>query len=252
MKPLALSFAFSALLATSALAEPLGITGGEFRLGTVNYQDGGGPNLSFGLALVDVAITENHGAQADVLYEDGPGGGIGRLGGHVYMNPTGEHKFGLFGMLADVDGRSLTYAAFGAESMFALTDQTTLELRGGIGAANARDLDFIFAGAGLAHALSDTTVLTAGLDLAEFDERDFRAIGYEARVGLDYQSQTNGFGAFVEVAYSGLEGRDSAPAQTDLRLGMTWRFGGTGGVSPETRLFRTPDPVAQLVRRGFF
>ena len=96
-----------------AIAEsPLGITGAEFRLGAV-AQDTGAAQASLGgiqsfdaidpvlgFAAVNVAVTDAHGFQGDVLLEDGPGGAIGRLGAHVFMTPQSGQKYGLFAILS--------------------------------------------------------------------------------------------------------------------------------------------------------
>ncbi len=87
------------------------------------------------------------------------------------MTPNSAQKYGIFGMLADVDGEAVTYAAVGVEGILALGTRTSIELRGGIGAASAAGLDFIFVGARLLHqTLGGSTLIYAGYDLTEFDE----------------------------------------------------------------------------------
>ena len=61
----------------------LGIIGADLRLGYSNQMIEGG----FVSGTVDVAITDHHGAQFDLQYEERSNGGIGRLGTVIYMTP---------------------------------------------------------------------------------------------------------------------------------------------------------------------
>lgn len=260
------TFLVFVISATQAVAEmPLGIQGAEFRLGAVQQDDGAaqgslgpvkfpgnGPDITLGFAAVTVAITPYHGFQGDAVIEHGPDGAIGRIGGHLFMSPRDSQKFGLFGMLADVDGEDVTYAAAGVEGIIQLGPDLSLEARGGIGAANQQGLDFLFAGVRLSQDVMDgAATIYAGYDIAEFDEPAFSALGHEFSVGADVQLSNN-TGAFVEVVSSRLTGASAAPAETIVRAGITVRLGRIGGSQPRLRKFNTADPVAQLVRRGFF
>jgi hypothetical protein len=257
-------FVFLVLSGAASADTPLGITGAEFRLGFAGPDRGAamaslGPiknsgddlDVALGFAAVNVALTPYHGAQGDAVFAQTPDGAIGRLGGHLFMTPTEGHKYGLFVSLADVDGEAVTYGTFGAEGILALSPQTSVELRGGIGAASVDGLDYLFAGARIVHAFDEVTVY-AGYDLAEFDELSFSAIGHDMVAGVEINAVGSGLKIFTEIARARLTGTDAAPDETNFRAGITIRFGRIGGATPLTRPFHTGDPVAQLVRRGFF
>ena len=158
-----------ACFAMPALAQSsLGITGAELSFGAV--QDESGATRMDGRAVVDVAITDVHGFQGDLGFADTEAGGVGTVAAHLYMAPREGQKYGLFAQLSDVDGRSMTYGAIGAEGMLSITPETLVEGRAGIGAANDGGLDFMFASLGLAHSYSSALEISATLDLAEFDE----------------------------------------------------------------------------------
>lgn len=228
----------------------LGITGAAFSLGTT--EDEGGDARVEGAASVDVAITQVHGFQGDLRFADTAGGGIGSLAAHVYMAPGSGRKYGLFAALNDVDGRSLMWGAFGAEAMLPVSDDTMIELRAGIGAADSGGLDFVFAGASIAHALSPAVEIDVSLDLADFDEAAFRATSYDAAITLRYSPEGAPWGAYARLSQGGLEGRDGAGAETRIGLGLTLDLGTAGGTDPRTRHFGATDPVAPLVRRGLW
>ena len=168
------------------------------------------------------------------------------------MSPRDDQKYGVFATLADVDGESVTYGTLGVESIIALTDRTSLEMRGGIGAATAMELDYIFAGARIAHEnAAGTLTIHAGYDLAEFDEAGFQALGHEIYAGADFQIARNVSG-YVEVRNSRLTGTSAAPDEFTVRAGVTIQFGKFGGSNVKTQPFHTADPIAQFVRRGYF
>jgi len=247
------------LIGLPALAEPLGITAAEFRLGashpdTSREQALGpvatdsAPDLFLGVAAVNVAITEAHGLQLDATLEDAPGGAVGRLGAHLFMTPQDAHKYGLFATLSDLDDTEATWGSLGIEGILALSPRASAELRGGIGYGTA-GLDWIFASAALAREIGAGTV-RAAIDVTEFDEIGLSAIATETRLGVE-APLTPRLAAFGDVVYARLDGANVAP-ETILRGGFTLRFGTLGGVSPRTQLFATPDPVALLARRGWF
>ena len=153
----------------------LGITGASFSLGA--SEDELGMSRVEGAASVDVAITEYHGFQGDLRFSDTVSGGVGTVGGHLYMSPREGQKYGLYALLSDVDGRALTWGVFGAEGIIALNETTTLEFQGGLGAADD-GLDFINASAAAAFEVTPALELELALDVADFDES-------EERIGID-------------------------------------------------------------------
>ena len=229
----------------------LGITGAAFSLGATE-DEGGQRRVEGAAAVVDVAVTSVHGFQGDLSFADTVGGGIGTVGAHLYMAPVVGQKYGLFATLSDVDGRALLWGTVGAEGMLSMGQNTVAEIRGGFGYADENGLDFIFGGLGIAHAFSPALTVEAALDLADFDEVEFRATAYDLSIQTDFSPEGSPWGAYASVTYSGLAGRDDADGEVRLGLGLSLSLGNVGGANTDTRLFRSPDPVAPLVRRGIY
>lgn len=243
-----LLFVFLTSLSFPAFAQSsLGISGIELSLGAV--EDETGDFRGDARAVVDVAVTSVHGFQGDLAYSDTMTGGIGTVAAHLYMSPKPGQKYGLFAALSDVDGRSMIYGSLGAEGMLSLGSRTSIEGRAGIGWADADGMDYIFAGAALAHQLTPAITLEGSLDAADFDEAAFSATAYDLGLKATYSPVGSPWGAYVSVTQSALNGHDDA---TRVGLGLTITLGNTGGTDPHTRPFRTPDPVASLVRRGLW
>ena len=228
----------------------LGITGATLEV-TSTEDEAGQLRTSFATS-VDVRITECHGLQGDLRFGETRGGTIGHLGGHLYLAPQPGQKYGLFLSLSDVDGRSMAWVNAGAEAMFSLGENTTIEGRLGLGRADSGSLDYIFGGVSLAHALSPSFEVEAALDVADFDEAAFRATSVDASLTARYSPQGSPWGVYASVTQSELVGRDGGISDTRFGLGMTFNFGQTGGVRPTTRMFRSQDPVSGLVRRGIW
>lgn len=243
-----LLFVFLMSLSFPAFAQSsLGISGIELSLGAV--EDEAGDFRGDARAVVDVAVTGVHGFQGDLAYSDTATGGVGTVAAHLYMTPKPGQKYGLFAALSDVDGRSMIYGSLGAEGMLSLGARTSIEGRAGMGWADADGMDYIFAGAALAHQLTPAITLEGSLDAADFDEAAFSATAYDLGLKATYSPVGSPWGAYVSVTQSGLSGHDDA---TRVGLGLTITLGSTGGTDPHTRPFRTPDPVASLVRRGLW
>lgn len=228
----------------------LGIQGADLQFGA-SQDEAGKVQLDSSLRL-DVAITDAHGLQGDVTFEDTDNGLIGGLGAHLYMTPVEHHKYGLFASLSDVDGRSMSWISLGAEAMIAAGEDLVFEGRAGIGFSDVQGLDYIFADGGFALALSDNLTVESHLTVAEFEEANFQAISYDTGTSLHYTASGSPWGAYASLNYSGLTGRDSRSGELRLGLGVSMSFGQIGGASPATRPFRIIDPVAPLVRRGLW
>ncbi len=239
------SFSFPAYAQSS-----LGITGAAFSMGMV--EDEGGEKRGDASGSVSVAITDYHGFQGDLQFSETVSGTIGTIAAHLYMTPQEGQKYGLFAALSDVDGRSMLYGSFGAEGMLSLGERTSVEARGGLGWADVDGLDYIFGGLSVAQSLSPAVELEVSMDVADFDEAGFSATSYDAGLTARYSPVGSPWGAYASVNYSGLTGDDSASGETRLGLGLTLTLGTAGGIDPHTRPFRTPDPVAPLVRRGLW
>lgn len=247
---MAACIAATLLPATSAIAQSsIGMKGASFSFAGVALDNS---DTSYeGDVMLDIAVTEYHGLQGDLSFYDTDSGMVGRIGGHAYLEPGEGRKYGLFGTYGDLDGASYSYIQAGIEGMWSLGERTTLEARAGMGMAEG-DLDYIFGGAAIHYAATGNLTVSAGVDVAEFDEAAFSAIGYNTFVAVEYDMPNMPVVAFGEVRQDMLEGSSGAPAETTAVLGIKIRFGNSGGINPNTRPFRTSDPMAQLVRRGLF
>lgn len=244
--------AASLVFATTAAdaQSSLGIHAGGLTLGvTATDSD------SFALASgwLDVAITGAHGLQFGVTLENTPAGALGSLDAHLYLAPQDTAKYGFFVVASDLDGGDFTMGLLGAEGLLALGPRTTAEIRGGIGIAKrltAPDsLDFIFAGGAVTREVSPALRLGLAVELAEYDEAALSAVGYTITAEADWRRPGSPLALTAALGVSGLEGRDGAPAESFVRLGLSYSFGaGTGTHRP----FRRPDPYAPLALRGMF
>ena len=209
----------------------IGVKGASFSFAGVQFD---GSDASFeGEALLDVAITQYHGFQGELSFADTDAGLIGRVGGHLYLEPGAGRKYGFFATYADLDNASVSYLQAGIEGMWSLGERAAFEARAGAGMGTG-DLDYIFAGAGVHYALSDTVALSAGVDVAEFDEAGFSAIGFNTHVGIEYDMPSSPIVIFGEVRQDALTGSDGGPSQTSAVLGLRIRLGNSGGISRST------------------
>jgi len=244
------TFTSLALLTTLAAApvaaeSNLGIIGAELRLGYSDHALEGG----YVGGTVDVAITDHHGAQFDLQYEERSTGGIGRLGTVLYMTPREGQKYGLSLMVADKNDASSTYGQLGAVGMFQIGEDFNVEARAGAGISADNDLDWITVGTGIHWQASDSTRLYGQYDIAEFDEADFSAIAHEVTFGVQTRVKNSPASLFAEVSHDWLSGSNSADGDTTLRAGVSISLGRTGNNQPT---FRVADPMRQILRRGLY
>ena len=225
----------------------LGISGVELSGGVV--EDEAGDYRGEGRAVVDVAVTQFHGFQGDLAFSDAAEGWIGTVAAHAYMTPKEGQKYGLFAALSDVDGRAMLYGSLGAEGMLSLGENTTIEGRAGMGWADSDGLDYIFGGLAIAHQVTPAVELELSFDVADFDEVALNATAYDTALKATYSPDGSPWGAYASVTQSSLTGFEDA---TRVGLGLTITLGTSGGTNPHTRPFRTPNPLAQLVRRGLW
>lgn len=238
--------ALAAVTALPAHADSgLGIIGGSLRLGFSDQELEGG----YVGATVDVAITDHHGLQLDLQYEERTNGGIGRLGTVLYMTPREGQKYGLTLMVADKNDASATYGQIGAAGMFTIAQDVNVELRASAGISSDSDLDWITAGGGVHWQVTEATRLFAQYDITEFDEETFGAIAHEATFGVQTRLGNSPASLFAEVSRDWLSGRNSADGSTTLRAGVSIALGRTGNTQPS---FKVSDPMRQLLRRDLF
>ena len=228
----------------------LGIQGLDLRFGMSQDEDG---TAQIDVqSRLDVAITEVHGFQGDVVFSETENGLIGHLGAHLYMTPRTGQKYGAFASLSDVDGRMMTWGSIGVEGMLALSDATMIEARAGMGISDVDSLDYIFGDVSIALALFDYIDVEAAITFAEVDEAAFRAMSHDISLTARYSLDGAPWGAFASVTQSGLSGRDGQPSETRFGFGVSLSFSQSGGVAPQTRPYRSVDPVAPLVRRDLW
>lgn len=238
--------------ATAASSEPnLGIQAGGYGFGSLKPQSD--QTLAFGEGWLDVAITDVHGLQLGLSLEDTKSGVIGTFDGHLYMAPQDTAKYGLFLVVTDLNDAHFTLAAAGAEAMISLSNKTTLDMHAGIGIAKRtsapESLDFIFLGGGLTHEIGSELTIGMNFDVAEYDETALRAYGYTAMAQAEYSPNGGPIALTAGLGVSGLEGRNGAPAETVLKLGLSYSFGETKGTN---RPFRRANPYGPLSLRANF
>ena len=241
----------SAILAGPVSAQSsLGIKGSELAFGF--QQDEAGSAQTQSTFSVDVAVTDVHGLQGDIAFEDTEYGLIGSVGAHLYMTPREGQRYGLFAALSDVDGRSMTWASVGAEGMLSLSETTVVEGRLGMGVSDVDGLDYVFAGGSISREFSPSLEIEGTFDIAEFEEASFQAVSYDLGVQASYSPTGAPWGAYARLTQSGLHGSDGEPGELRIGIGVTINIGATGGVDPYSRPFRQADPVSPLVRRNLW
>lgn len=251
MSRLSLCAALMCFVTSTASAQSsLGMTGIEASVGGISHAQGGASFVA-GLNL-DVAVTQHHGLQGDLAWVETPGGAVGRVAGHLYMTPMAGQRYGVFAVVGDVNDRALTYGAAGIEGMFELTDRTALGGYAGAGMGSDDGLDVIFAGLEATHVFTDSFRADAGLQITEYDEMDFQAIGTETQLNLRYAPVGQPMALTAGLSHDILFGRDGQPGQTRAQISLSWSLGGINTSEPTTRPFRTPDPILPLIRRGLY
>ena len=221
----------------------LGFTAAEFDLGMTDSDD------LMASAMVDIAITQYHGAQFNVGLSEQTNGAIASVAGHLYMTPQDGHKYGLSLLFSDVDNASISYAQIGAAGMVDLNDVMVLEVSGAMGMVMDNDLDWITTGAGLHWQARDDLRVYGAYNITEFDEAGFYALAQDATVGARYLPNQGAFGVYAEASHDWLSGDNSAAGETTLELGITLSLGATGGDKPAFTVF---DPIRQIQRRGLY
>lgn len=228
----------------------LGLSTAEIGLGS---QNGDGEDSLAGSVAGNFRITPSHGLQLGLGLADDPQGVVGQIDLSLYLLPATSAKYGFVFSLADADGREATIVYAGVAGMFQLGASTFVSGQAVLGYARPGSIDFIAMTGGLEQALSEATSVFATLDLAEFDEASLRTTAYTGRIGVSFQPADSPWVLTAAVALDGLSDW-GASDETRVELGVTWRFGHTGGARRpvEERLFRSWQPFAPLLRRGEF
>lgn len=201
----------------------------------------------------DYRLAPAIGLQFGLAAADRPGGWIGQVEGHLYLQPRDDRKYGFFLTLADIDGRDATLATGGAEALWAPQPGIVLGAAAGAGIGTG-GMDFIFARGSASRAIGDDVTIFAEIGLAAFDESTFSATGIQGTTGMRYAIPDTGFELSLALAGDRLAGRDSSPAETWVELGLIWQFGADRGARKglNSRAFNSVQPVDPLIRRGLF
>lgn len=245
-----------AAAAVVALSSPVSADSLGFRFADISFgaTQRGDDLTAQSQGILDFAITDVHGVQLDLAVVGYPGEFLGQLDAHLYMMPTDIAKYGLFGSLADMNGREATIAMVGIEAIFALSGQTEVHGRAGLGMAMPGNMDFITASLGASHAFTTQLAVFGDLTVTEIDEASLRAVATSARLGARYQPDGKAWEVSASLVRDGLSGRDAAPFETRAELGITLHLGAWGGAerSLASRAFTNPQPFDPLLRRGMF
>lgn len=251
MRHLSLAAAALVMALPASAQSSLGLSRLEAEIG---ISGDGSQDLAEARISGDFRITGAHGLQIDLSAFDYPGGYLGQIDGHLYLQPGNRSKYGLFGSLADVDGREATIAFAGAEGLFALTGRTTLETRAGIGYARPGALDFVAAEARLSQAVTGALSVHVAAQVAEIQEQSLDTRAWGAEIGLTWHPAEGPLAITAAAGTTGLDGRDSVPADGYIRLGVSWSFGGGSDARRPVAEhgFTSPRPFDPLLRRGRF
>ncbi|MEM9269769.1 MAG: hypothetical protein AAGA78_12615, partial [Pseudomonadota bacterium] len=199
-------------------------------------------------ARADFATSAYHGVQIDLSYGAYEAGDLGHLGGHLYMVPSEDWKYGVFASFADFNEVETNNATFGFEAIYRASDRLAVEARFGLGIANPGNLDYIFADGALHYELTDQFSLSGDLSLTEIDELSMSGIAYETGASLTYRPQGKPLFVTARLGLAGMQGDttiDPTP-KASLTAGIT--FGGVpkDRTAPRNRLFKRHDPLSVL------
>ncbi len=247
--------AIAALLATvlvlpaeraAAQSLDIGLNFAEF-VAVQHFAQGGEATTALTLTG-DFRVGPGLGVQLDLGGESFRGDFIGQADLHLYIAPNETLKYGVYASLADANDRELTMGEVGVEVIAEIGGGLTLEGSAGIGMIHSlgnANIDYVTVTGGILKPLSERTSIYGQLTLAVFEESAFSANSYDLVVGVKHDIGQGRVSINAVIGVSGLEGRDSAPAETVANLGVTWRFGGLTGqdVGAEDRAFQTRRPV---------
>ncbi|NNF25573.1 MAG: hypothetical protein HKN63_12340 [Rhodobacteraceae bacterium] len=205
-----------------------------------------------GTVTLDTAVTAAHGVQLDASLMNNVPGTIGVLGFHGYLTPRSDRRYGIFLRAADVDGRGIAWGSLGVEGVRSFAGGGDISARAALGLASVGGLDYLTAGIGGTRPLSRALEASLSLDLTEYDEAAFRAIGSDLSLGLRYAAPGSAFGVHARLQHNRLWGRNAAAGRTTVFLGGEWRYGADPRLNARSRPFRDHDAVAPLLRRGIY
>ncbi len=193
----------------------------------------------------DFRISEHHGVQFDLAYTGYNAGDLGHLGGHIYMVPQEDWKYGVFGSFSDFNDYEGNTVALGFEALHQVSDTIAIEGRFGLGMANPDNMDFIFASGATHWNASDNLQMSVGLSVTDIDELAFQGLTYDLGLTATWHLGAAPLAVTAGVGIMGVRGRDQVDPEPVLSLGLSYQFGDVPGKRAEVRnrMFTRHDPL---------
>jgi hypothetical protein len=135
-------------------------------------------------------ITGQHGLQLDFSVGQAEEAWRARVGGHLYLMPGKDRRYGLFIAFSDMNDAPIWAIEGGIEGVWSL-GASTMGLRAGAGLARPGALDYLFAGASWRQQLTETYSVKAEASVQEFDEANLSAIGAQAEISVTYRPRNS-------------------------------------------------------------
>ncbi|MEO1550508.1 MAG: hypothetical protein AAFR93_08750 [Pseudomonadota bacterium] len=249
LKTLAFTLTVTTLASTAFGQSGLGMTQAELTLSGFHLDTETGTSTGQEAALrADFATSDHHGVQVDFAYGSYAAGDLGHLGGHLYMVPSEDWKYGVFASFADFNEVETNNVTFGFEAIYRASDRLAVEGRFGLGIANPGNLDYVFADGALHYELSDQLSLSGDLSLTEVDELSMSGFAYEVGASLTYRPQNRPFFVTARLGMAGMEGETTLSPAPKASLTAGFTFGGVpkDRSAPRNRLFKRHDPLSVL------
>jgi hypothetical protein len=245
--------ALAALCLAPAAAEAQSSLG--FNLGEASVVARSGDAARGDLRLTgDWRVGPAQGVQLDLTLQDHTGGYLGQVDGHLYLSTGDDRKYGVFLSLADVSNREATVALAGVEGMWQLGRRVTVQGKAALGYARPRDMDFVAVYGRADVAVGPHTALFGDIGWASVDEAALSADVTQARLGVTHAPNGGPVELYAAIATDRLSGRDAAPSDTRVEVGLTIRLGASGDARRPVaeRSFAGWQPFDPLIRRGKF
>ncbi|MAY31187.1 MAG: hypothetical protein MRY67_12350 [Rhodovulum sp.] len=199
-------------------------------------------------AQADVAITPYHGLQGDLGLSQFADTEIGYIAGHLYLAPEPGQKYGFFAAYRDINDTASTLLDLGIEGTIDLTPDLALTAHAGVGQVKDRNLDYVFAGAGLGWRASENLWLTADLSGVDIDQVGLQSTAATLRVAGQYDIPNSAISLTMGAAHSRFSG-DLSGSEDRFFVGLTVTLG-QSATSARTRPLNAPDPLAPYWRTG--
>lgn len=220
---------------------------------TIEHSVGQTENQTSFDSALDVSITRNHGLQLDlgaVTFSDTY---YGQIGGHLYMAPGHNAKYGLFASYADANDSSNWIGTVGIEGLWNFGDALSVEARTGMGVLNPNSNDFIFIEGLAQYALSDSFALTGGASITDLEEGAMSVRSTDLSLGLKYYMPNMPVEIAANVTRASLSGTVE-DVDTRASLLFTVHLGKAQSTrsSVQDRFFTSATPMKTMLSNGLF